>query len=149
MLMLTQILGNAADPAMAERLHDLGHRGGVEIITLRADDRARRRLRVVTDRGTEGAIVLGRAQRLDDGAVLLLEQDRAVVVQLESPGWLGVRPRDVAAALQLGYFAGNMHWKIRFQDGAIWIRTEGVDPGEYQARLEPLLADGRAVVVAS
>jgi urease accessory protein len=146
-LRLTQVLGNAAEPALAARLHELAHRGAVETITLRAEDVARRRLRVVTDRGTEGAIVLGRSERLDDGAVLLLEAERAVVVQLESPRWLGLRPRDVAAALELGYLAGNMHWKVRFESGAILIRTEG-NPADYRARVGDLLADGRAHVVS-
>jgi urease accessory protein len=143
MLRLTQILGNAAEPNMAERLHELAHRGGVETITLRPEDTPRHRLRVVTDRGTEGAIVLARTDRLEHGAVLLLEPDRAVVVCLHAARWLGVRPRDRAAALQAGFLAGNMHWTVRFQDDELWIRTDG-DPAAYRARLAELLDSGRA-----
>jgi len=148
MLMLTGIVGNVADPALAGRLDELARArdAAVEHITLSPEDVARRRLRVRTDRGTEAAIVLGRSERLDDGAVLLLEADRAVVVRLKAPRWLGLRARDAAAALEVGYTAGNMHWKIRFDAVTLWVRVEG-DLAAYHARVAHLLASGRATLV--
>jgi urease accessory protein len=146
MLKLTRVLGNAAQPALADRLHSLAHQGAVEYITLRPEDVARRRLHVHTDRGTETAIVLGRAERLESGAVLLLEPERAVVVRLEAPRWIGLRPRDAAAALEVGYTAGNMHWKVRFEGQRLWVRAEG-DPASYRARVAHLIADGRVELI--
>jgi urease accessory protein len=146
-LKLTHVLGNAAEPDVAQRLHDLAHHGAVEYITLRAEDVARRRLRVHTDRGSEAAIALSRAERLESGAVLLLDEHRAVVVRLEAPRWLGLRPRDAAAALEVGYAVGNMHWQVRFADGAIWVRLDG-DASVYRARIADLIGGGRAEVVA-
>jgi urease accessory protein len=145
-LKLTRVLGNAAEPTVADRLHYLDHHGRVEYVTLRPEDVARRRLRVHTDRGTEIAIALDRADRLENGAVLSLDSERAVLVRLDTPRWLGLRPRDAASALEVGYAVGNMHWQVRFSDGVIWVRLDG-DASVYRARIADLLSNGRADVV--
>jgi urease accessory protein len=142
MLRLDSILGHATDAALAERLHHLEHDGKVEYILLAGEDTARRRLHVATDRGTDCAIVLARAERLSNGAVLLLERDRAIVVRLKEAEWLALLPRDAAAALELGYFAGNMHWPVRFEGAALKIALHGPVEG-YLERLDHLLKDGR------
>ena len=142
MLRLDSILGHATDAALAERLHHLEHDGKVEYILLAGEDTARRRLHVATDRGTDCAIMLPRSERLSNGAVLLLESDRAVVVRLKEAEWLALQPRDAAAALELGYFAGNMHWPVRFDGAALKIALHGPVEG-YLERLDHLLKDGR------
>jgi urease accessory protein len=97
---------------------------------------------VFTDKGTECAIAIPRTQRLANGAVLLLEADRAVVVRMQETQWLTVAPRDAAAALELGYFAGNMHWKVEFDGTLLRIALQG--PVEsYLERLAHFIADGR------
>ena len=101
MLRLESIVGLATDAALAERLHHLEHDGKVEYILLAGEDTARRRLHVATDRGTDCAIVLPRSDRLANGAVLLLEHDRAIVVRLKDEAWLSLVPRDGAAALEI------------------------------------------------
>ena len=146
MLRLTRIIGNATEPAIAERLHALDHDGRVEAIALDDADTARRRIRVATDKGTECAIALARSDRLVNGAVMLLEADRAVVVRMRETTWLALAPRDLAAALELGYFCGNLHWRVRFEDALLKVALEG--PREsYLARLAQHLADGRARLV--
>jgi urease accessory protein len=142
MLQLTRIVGLVTDPTVADRLHELDHAGGVEQIVLGRQDMQRHRLRAVTDRGTECAIALSRAESLANGAVLLLEDDRAIVVRMAEQAWLMLQPRDAAAALELGYFAGNMHWRVRFEGAQLAIALEG--PAQsYLDRLAHLIADGR------
>lgn len=142
MLRLTGVIGDATAPALAEPLHALEQRGAVERITLRAEDVARRRLRVVTDRGTACALILGRGEPLRDGAVLLLEPERAVLVRVAPAAWLRVEARDAAAALELGYLAGNLHWAVRFEGAALWVRLDGA-PAAHRARLARLLEADR------
>ena len=142
MLRLDRILGHAGDPEFRNRLHDLDHAGQVERILVDGDDVQRHRLRVRTDRGTECAITLPRAERLANGAVLLLEPARAIVVRLAAPRFLALAPRDVAAAIELGYFAGNMHWPVRFAGPIMRIALQGPER-PYLDRLAPLLGDGR------
>ena len=142
MLRLEHIIGHATDALIAETLHHLDHCGGVEYLTLDESDTRRHRLRAVTDRGTECAIALPRHQQLCNGAVLLLEQSRAVVVRTRNAPWLTLEARDAAAALELGYFAGNMHWKVEFMGSRLRIAVEG--PVErYLERLYAYLESGR------
>lgn len=147
MLKLDAILGVATEPEIAEALHDLEHRGRVEYLSLSESDTQRHRLRALTDRGTQCAIALPRHQHLANGAVLLLEKDRAVVVRMQETAWLVLQPRDAEAALELGYFAGNMHWKVAFDGERLRIAVQG--PVEsYLERLAHLLRDGRVSRVA-
>ena len=139
---LTRILGFASEPALAERLHRLDHASGVEYLHLTRDDVHRRRLRARTDKGTDCLIALPRDQSLADGAILALEARRAIVVRLAEERCLSLVPRDAASALELGYFAGNMHWRVRFAEGRLLVALEGPE-GDYLARLHPFLADGR------
>jgi urease accessory protein len=144
MLRLNGILGSASDPEFFERLHHLQHEGRVERIAIGSEDAARHRLRLKTDAGTECAISLPRDQRLANGSILLLEANRAVVVTMREEEVLKLMPADAAAALELGYFAGNMHWSVRFAGHELHILLQG--PAEaYLARLDPLLASGRIV----
>ena len=148
MLRLTRILGNATEPDFAERLHALEHDGRVETIALDAADTARKRLRVATDKGTDCAVALARSESLANGSVLLLEDDRAVVVRMRETVWLALKPRDLAAALDLGYFCGNLHWRVRFEGAVLKVALDG--PREsYMARLAQHLADGRARVLGA
>jgi urease accessory protein len=147
-LKLEAILGLATDADIAEALHRLEHHGQVEYVALSEADTQRHRLRVLTGRGTECAIVLPRHQHLSNGAVLLLEKDRAVVVRMQESEWLVLQPRDAEAALELGYFAGNMHWKVAFAGERLRIAVQG--PVEsYLERLAHLLQDGRVSRVAN
>ena len=142
MLRLENIVGLSTEPHMAEALHHLEHHGRVEYLTLTEADTQRHRLRAFTDKGTECAIAIPRTQRLTNGAVLLLEADRAVVVRMQETPWLTLVPRDTAAALELGYFAGNMHWKVEFDGTLLRIALQGpVD--SYLERLSHFIADGR------
>lgn len=142
MLRLSKIVGRASDPELHERLHALSHAGAVEYLVLERDDMARHRLRARTDKGTECAIALPRDQRLANGAVLMVDADRAIVVRMREEAWLSLRPADAASALELGYLAGNMHWRARFDGASIRIALEGEEAG-YLARLRPLLEAGR------
>jgi urease accessory protein len=142
MITITGILGTASDPSFAERLHHLEHEDRVEIFVVGEDDSLRRRLRGKTDKGTDIAIALERNDQLVDGAVLLLDEKRAIVLRKAEQRWLRLMPLDADAALEAGYCAGNHHWKVSFEPGALLIAMQG--PAEhYLARLEMLLKAGR------
>ena len=146
MLLLDRIIGHASDPRIADALRHVGHHDGIEYLTLSELDTQRHRLRATTDRGTDCAIALARAERLANGAVLLLDHDRAVVIRMQETPWLTLIPRDAAAALELGYFAGNMHWKVEFEDARLRIALHGPLEG-YLERLASMLGDGRVTRV--
>ncbi|MGH6645527.1 urease accessory protein UreE [Aquabacterium sp.] len=145
MLRVTQLVGQACEPAMADRLHDLEHHGVVETVHISRGDMSRRRQQVTSDRGTELALLLDRDAVLQNGSVLWLEAGRAVVVALDAPQWLVLRTGHAARALELGYFAGNMHWKVRFEGEALCIAMEGPRSG-YLDRMAHLLHQGDVIV---
>src|SRR5258708_9188989 len=111
MLLIEQVVGSRLEPDLSERIHALEHRGAVDLVTIAAADVARRRLRVTTQGGADVAIALPRDQHLFDGAVLLVEPDRAIVVRVDEERWLRLQPRAIADAIELGYHAGNLHWR--------------------------------------
>ncbi len=139
---VTSLVGLASDADVGERLHALSHAGQVEYVILNRADMSRHRLRVTTDQGTECAIALPRSEKLANGAVLLLEAERAIVVRMQEEDWLDIAAVDDAAALELGYLAGNMHWRVRFDGAVLKIALEGPE-ASYLARLAPLLDSGR------
>lgn len=145
MITITRIIGASGDSTMAERLHDLAHHGRVEYLTIATDDMARRRFRGRTDRGTDVAIALARPDRLGDGAVLFLSENRAIVVRALERKWLKVVPRDLEAALAAGFFAGNQHWRVQFAGGTMLVALEG-SADDYTSQLEELTRGGRIEV---
>jgi len=145
MITVTKILGTASEPSVADRLHHLEHEDRVELLLVDRDDTSRRRLRGKTDKGTDIAIALDRGDRLADGAVLLLDEARAVVLRVSEQRWLRIVAKDADAALEAGYCAGNQHWRVRFEPDALLVAMQG--PAEhYLARLKPLLREGKIEV---
>ncbi|MCS0503646.1 urease accessory protein UreE [Ancylobacter mangrovi] len=142
MLLVDRVLGNRLDDGLADRLHHMEHHGTVEWLVLPAAELARRRFRALTSRGAEVAVALPRDEPLTDGAVLLLEPDRAIVVRVDAERWLRLTPLDLATALELGYHVGNLHWRVRFEASAIEVALEGPEE-TYRARLAALGLDTR------
>ena len=142
---LERIIGDRVEPEIAARLHNLAHDGVSELLTIAVADLPRRRFRAVTDYGTECAVALPRDAKLFDGAVLLLGTHRAIVVKVGAENWLKLRPAE-GFALELGYLAGNLHWKVRFADELLLVAVDG--PIErYLNRVAEHLAAGRVSVV--
>jgi len=142
---VNELVGACTDPVLSERLHTLEHQNALEIVTIATGDLARRRLLVRTEAGEEVAIALPRDQKLFDGAVLVLEPDRAIVLRAAEQRWLRLSPRSADAALELGYHAGNLHWRVRFDGDDLLVAMEG-PVHHYEARIETLLRSGRVLI---
>lgn len=147
MITVTEIIGRASEERFAEPLHRLAHHGRLEYLTIAPQDCSRRRLRGRTDKGTDVAIALDSGGRLLDGAIVSLDAERAIVVRTSEQQWLRVAPSDADAALALGYFIGNLHWRVRFEPHLVAVALEGPEE-DYRDRLAPFLISGRAAIVA-
>jgi urease accessory protein len=105
MLLAREILGDAADPRFARRR--------IELVSVDSASAAKRRLRLVTDTGSDVAIDLDRGAYLRHGAVLFDDGQRIVVVDRAPEPALVVRlapgPDLVAHAVRLGHAFGNQH----------------------------------------
>lgn len=138
MLKLQGIVGHVDDSTIAAKLHHLRHHGAVEYVLLAPADTQRKRLRVTSDAGTDCAVVLARDERLEDGSVLLIDDNRAIVVRLDELRWLTLEPTHLSAALELGYFVGNLHWRVKFDGQQIKVAMES-DENFYRERLAPMI----------
>jgi urease accessory protein len=139
---IERVLGSRVEAHLAEALHDLEHKGAVDVLALTPGDVSRRRMRAQTRGGEDLAITLPRDQTLFDGAVLLLEADRAIVVRVNPERWLRLSPRSIADAVELGYHAGNLHWRVRFAGETLLVALEApVD--DYIARLGTMVTERR------
>lgn len=145
MLRIDRVLGSRLEPPFLENIHDLEHRGAVDIVNIPVADIARRRLLITTRGGEELAIALPREQKLFDGAVLLIDADRAIVVRAATERWLRLEPRSISDAIELGYHAGNLHWRVRFDGEILFVALEG-RPEDYMARIEELISTRRVGV---
>jgi urease accessory protein len=138
----THIIGSAAQTIYADKLHALEHANNLDYVSLSSEDIQRKRLKVVSYKGRECGIALPREQKLYDGAILSLAENYALIVRCQDVKWLRCTATDAATALELGYFAGNMHWSVRFDKNILEIELKG-RPEDYAQRLAHLLADGR------
>lgn len=139
------VVGGSGDPGMSDALHDVAHHGVLDYVVVEPTDLDRRRLKVLTEAGEEVAITLPRDQKLFDGAVLLLTAERAIVVRAGAQRWLRLSPRSAPDALELGYHAGNLHWRVKFDGGDLLVAQDG-PAAAYAARIEPLLSSGRVTL---
>lgn len=142
MIICERIAGNELDPEIARRLHEVEHKGQLHTFILAAEDMQRHRLRGKTDLGLECAIALPRHVALADGAVLHLDDDLAIVVRAAPTRWILFTPRDATSALELGYIAGNMHWKVRFEGGTIEVAQWGTEV-DIVSRVQHLINAGQ------
>lgn len=141
MNIFSDIIGAADQPGLREELHRLDHAHAVDHLRLARSDLARRRFRGLTEGGREVAIALPRDKPLFDGAVLELKASAALVVRVETEEWLRFVARDAATALKLGYFVGNLHWRVRFEGALLLIAVE-TERRVYLDRLEPMIRSG-------
>ena len=140
MLRLHGIVGHRDDPQFHDRLHHVEHHGGIELLFVPPHEAGRKRFRLATDKGTDCAVSLDRDEDLSDGTLLFLEHDRAVIARFGEQALWRLRPRDAAAAVKLGWHAGNLHWRVRFEGDVLVVLLDG-PPADYRARIVPLLAE--------
>lgn len=141
MILYSAIIGTASTPDIAARLHVLEHAHRVDTVFVPRQDLSRRRLRIRSSCGADVAIALPRDKTLFDGAVLRLDPDAALVVRVEAETWLRLRPASPSAALRLGHHAGNLHWRVKFDENDLLVAVEG-PVQTYRARMADMLADG-------
>lgn len=142
MLRIESIVGSRSQSSISEPLHRLDHAGALDFVDIAVADLPRRRLLTQTRRGERLAIALPRDQKLYDGAVLFLDRERAIIVKARTEAWLRITPATVSDAIELGYHAGNLHWRVAFDGPFLMVALEG-PPEDYLSRIEPLLTSGR------
>src|ERR1700685_3049089 len=102
MLRIDQVLGSRRESAFSDEIDRLEHSGSVDVVSIPVADLDRRRLLATTRGGEELVIALPRHQKLFDGAVLLIDGDRAIVVRAATERWMRLEPRSIGDAVEFG-----------------------------------------------
>jgi urease accessory protein len=137
-LNIDHVLGSRLEPAISERLLRLERHNAVDIVQISDGDLEQRQLVATTRGGRKLAIALPRHQKLFDGAVLLLDDNQAIVVHATNRRWLRLEPRSISDAIELGYHVRSLHWRVRFEGEILLVAIEG-RPENYAARLGELI----------
>ena len=139
MKVYTQLL----DPTNENReqlIHKLEHEEAVDTIRLNVDDLSRRRFTSETTFGKTVGISLPRSLKLFDGAVLEISEGYCLVVKVEPENWLRLEVQSADVALRLGYFAGNLHWAVKFDQNSLSVAISG-NVNSYLDRINNVFTD--------
>ena len=143
-----QILNDFIGPNLNGDLHAFEHKREIDTIILNSEDLSRRRFKCETEQGHQIGISLPRTEKLYDGAILEFSRNYCLIVRVEPEKWLIIRPNNEKIALRLGYFAGNLHWTVKF-DGELLLVALKQDKDTYLSRLkEGFKADEIQVIKA-
>ncbi len=122
------VVGNADDdPDLAAAVADHEAAGTLETVVLTETERKRSRLRVTTNTGTDLGVLVDQPE-LTAGSVLLCDEERAVVITVETREAVVIEfpaaEVAVSTAVELGHRIGNQHWDITIEDTTIYIPVE-------------------------
>lgn len=98
----------------------------VGTITLAFDDRFRRRIRMATDQGVELLLDLARAERLDEGDGLKLEDGGIVEVRAADEDVLEIVCDTPQALARVAWHLGNRHLATEIRGSSLRIRPDHV-----------------------
>ena len=143
MLRIDQVLGSRLDPAFAERIHEVEHQGAVDLLTVPAPMLlgiafARRRKAAPRSRSPCRAISICSTVPCSCSSPTM------PLVRVAQERWLRLQPRSIADAIELGYHAGNLYWRVRFAGEALLVAMEA-PMDDYLARIDALIRDRRVI----
>ena len=136
-MIFEKILGNESDELFSEKIHHLSHKSLVDYIEIKPEDSFRRRMRMVSIGGREYKLAIPRSQKIENGSILWLSEESAVVIRILNGPKIRVIPKNISSAVRLGYHCGNLHWKTNFFQDGIDIILSG-ESQNYFDRLETL-----------
>ena len=138
------IVGNVDDdPDLAAEIDAHEQAGTLETVVLDDTERKRSRLRVTTDTGTDLGVLVDQPE-LTAGDVLVLDDDRAVVVAFEAREAFVIEfpatETAVETGIELGHRIGNQHWDIAVDGATIYVPVDA-DRAIIENVLGPYIPD--------
>jgi urease accessory protein len=143
----SEIVGHHSDASLHDRLHELEHEGKVLFLSVPGSEMGRRRFKTKDQNGVEYGVALDRAEELRDGSVLFIDDDRAVVVRGDEGAIMTLRALTTQGAIQLGWHAGHLHWRVRFGDDDTMAVLLDAPPSDYEERIRSWIDNGSIEVV--
>ena len=148
MKIYSKIIEQKDYPNSKEFIHTLEHQGMVDSLDLKVADLSRRRFTTTTIFGRKIGVSLPRSSKLFDGAVLELSENYCLIVKVIAEKWLHLQPLSADVALKLGYFAGNLHWKVKFKAQVLSVAiTQELDT--YLSRINSVFSENELKILGS
>jgi urease accessory protein len=111
-----------------EKYEDMMKKDKVEKIQLSRLDADRTRIRKLSNKGTDLALTMERGSHINEGDVLLLTDEKMIIVKRESENVAIISlNNDVSAkqfmetAIKLGHIIGNMHRPIKVTNNKVYF----------------------------
>jgi urease accessory protein len=129
MIHINKIIGNInSDSHLKDKYQDMLRRDHVERIEITRLESERSRIRKVSDKGTDLALIMIPGSHINDGDVLLLTEEKMVIAKRISENVAIISLKgDISAdqlferVIKLGHTIGNMHRPIRVANGKIYF----------------------------
>ena len=129
MIHINKIVGNInSDSDLHEKYQDLMKKDKVEEIQLSRLEADRIRVRKLSNKGTDLALTMIPGSHINDGDVVLLTEEKMVIVKRESENVAIISLNSDISALQiletaikLGHIIGNMHRPIKVTNNKVYF----------------------------
>ena len=126
---MDSILGNInRDTKLKEKYDEMTARKVCETIKISRLESQRVRMRKISDKGTDVALTLPPGTRLKHGDVIIITQNKMVVVGIESEDVIMIEIRDniheddiIEVPVRVGHTIGNLHRPIRLEGNKIYF----------------------------
>jgi len=123
------VLGNINnDKKLKEKYDEMTARKVCETIKISRLESQRVRMRKISDKGTDVALTLPPGTRLKHGDVIIITENKMVVVVIESEDVIMIEIRDnihqddiVEVPVRVGHTIGNLHRPIRLEGNKIYF----------------------------
>ena len=126
---MDSVLGNISnDKKLKEKYDEMTARKVCETIKISRLESQRIRMRKISDKGTDVALTLPPGTRLKHGDVIIITENKMVVVGIESEDVIMIEIRDnihqndiVEVPVRVGHTIGNLHRPIRLEGNKIYF----------------------------
>jgi urease accessory protein len=123
------VLGNINhDKKLKEKYDEMTTRKVCETIKISRLESQRVRMRKISDKGTDVALTLPPGTRLKHGDVIIITENKMVVVGIESEDVIMIEIKDnihhddiVEVPVRVGHTIGNLHRPIRLEGNKIYF----------------------------
>jgi len=123
------VLGNINnDKKLKEKYDEMTARKVCETIKISRLESQRVRMRKISDKGTDVALTLPPGTRLKHGDVIIITENKMVVVVIESEDVIMIEIRDnihqddiVEVPVRVGHTIGNLHRPIKLEGNKIYF----------------------------
>lgn len=126
MLNINRVVGNVhKDHELGQKYHQMSGKQLSETIRISRSEAQRVRMRKTSDKGTDVAIMLPQNTHIKHGDVLLLDNDRIIVVEVQPERVAVIAIENIAShhlleiAAKVGHTIGNLHRPIKIENNNI------------------------------